>query len=907
MENGNKKEVKKSKISIQKKVRDHKIRIIAFFILSMSLLVLLAYNIFKIQVLNYDDYKDYAKGDHEKIESDEPYRGEIKDRNGDLLVSKEISFKASIIPFYYNRDVSDNKEEKLNEIARILAKQRFGSDPTDEEVQSEFAQIKRKLKKASDQIRRNKVNKYNPFPIMDNISEQVAVELFEKADRYPWLTVTISPEREYKLDEAYAHIIGYTSPIFESEKNTLLENEKLYIHSSIIGRSGVEKEYDIQLRGEIGKKAKLRNSKGRFLGEERQIIPTKHGEDLYLTIDDKLQKSAYLAMGEYHGSIVITKPSTGEVLAMVSSPSYDPNTYYMNYRELLNDSSSPLVNRAISGIYPIGSIFKLVVSSAALEYDIVNPKKKYECKGYEIIGYDKRVFKCTHVHGKLDLKGAIQQSCNAYFYNLSQKVGWEKIYEYGKKFGLGELTDIDLENEVAGYFVNEEWKKKNTSMPVWLPGDTANGAIGQGFTAVTPIQIHNIISLIVNDGYLYKPHLLMKRVDIATDEITYRADHDMFLKNDEPVISKDTAEFLKKALRSVVADEGGTAWRARTSKVAAIAGKTSTVQVPDGSEDHALFTCYAPYDASNKDDVIAITVVIENGGYGGVVAAPIATAIIRNYFEGISLERAFDDMGIPYVPPEAEFQRRLSEMYMVSDDDYEGSEILLSSIQSLSTSEDIETAVNRDRLNKIDRTDLTTNTTKDNKPEETRIVVNNTKKEESNKVITNKKEEKKFEITNTKKDDTKIKYEVKDKDDRAVTNKNDSNKKNEADETKVKEPKEIEVAKVDKKTSEEIQREKETREKLKKEREKLLEKEAQEKKDKEKEVEKAIEKIGNEVKEEEFDDDIYNLVPVDPLADIKSAIDEEKKEILENIEEEDSGKEDSEDDDKNEGEEDDEE
>lgn len=816
----------------QKQIKSYKWRITTLIIITLILFTSLAYNIYIIQIANYDEYKDYAKGDHEKIESDEPYRGEIKDRNGELLVSKEISFRASIIPFYYNRDTNENKEIIIDEIAQVLA---FDNESTldsvsPEKVKREKNLLLKKLDKANKKIKELKINKYEPLLIKDYISEIQAIILLEKADRYPWLTVRPSAKRVYKLEEAYAHIIGFTSPIFESEKEKLLSKPDLYITSSIIGRGGIEREYDIDLRGFIGKKARLRNSKGRFIGKgkERQLVPTKHGEDLYLTIDANIQKAAYLAMGDFKGCVIVSKPSTGEILALVSSPSYDPNAYYKNFKLLLNNPNSPLLNRAISGIYPPGSIFKLIVAASALELNIINPdEEEYICKGYEVIGYDNKIFKCTHIHNKVNLRDAIIKSCNAYFYNLALKVGWKNIYKYGKKFRLGELTGIDLENEVKGYFVNEEWKKENSSMPIWLPGDTANGAIGQGFTAITPIQLHNLISIIANDGYLNRPHLLKKKANIMEDKITFDTSKINYVINKEPIISKTTAKFLKETLRGVVIEKGGTAWRARTSKITPIAGKTGTAQVPNDEEDHALFTCFAPYNTENKDEVIAITVVVENGGFGGVVAAPIATAIIRNVFEGISIEKAFLEMGIPYVPPEKEFQKKLSEKYFAQED-FEDSEYLLAAIQSVVSDYNIDTehkefAKNNNSNSITSKTEDNVKTTQSSNTEDRATIANTTKKNET--------------ISNS----------------------------------------------LDNKTKEEIKKETQKREELKEKQETIIKKESEKINDEEA-VKEAIEMAGEEDNVYKEEDDFSGDISADPLAIIKDSIEEEAKKILENLE-----------------------
>ncbi len=895
----NHKEKKINKIPIT--VRNHKIRIVILLIISVFLLIYLGINIYKIQVLNYEGYKDYAKGDHEKVESKEPYRGEIRDRKGNLIVSKEISFRVSIIPFYYNRDNSDDKEDKIYELASILVgdyyvtKDDNTTKTTNIKIDEVYHQLIDKIKEANKKISRNKINRYDPLTIKEHINEYTAIELYEKADRYPWITVTPSPKREYKLEEAYAHIIGFTSPIFKSEKEQLLSNDRLYIPTSKIGRSGLEKIYDLNLRGKIGKTAALRNSLGRSLGKERVLIPTTHGNDLYLTIDSKIQKTAYLALGNFKGSVIVSKPSTGEILAMVSSPSYDPNTYYENYRDLYSDEDSPLLNRAISGIYPVGSIFKIIVASAALELGLVNKNNYYNCKGYEVIGYDHKVFKCTHVHGKVNLKEAIQVSCNAYFYNLALKIGWDNIYKYGKKFGLGELTGIDLENEIKGYFVNEEWKIENTSMPKWLPGDTANGAIGQGFTAVTPIQIHNIISAVVNDGYLYKPHLVKKIIDINNDTLIYEREKNQYLMSSEQIISKKTADFLKEALRNVVELKGGTARRARSSIIAPIAGKTGTVEVSDDKKDHALFTGFAPYGSKNTEDIIAITVVAENAGYGGVVAVPIATAIFRYIFEGTSIEKSYADMHVPYIPPENEFKKQLSNTYLVDNINNQNinQEIMLSSIQTVTVNQNINTNINTSNINKNELNKEILNSKevipdKQDDKDHTDEIKQNEEKEtlltsnqfNDNKTVLNEKETIKNDIN---------KIKEKDKASNNHNNTNQSEKNIEKNKLALEE--DIKESDIQNKMIKD-------REKLKEEQEKLIESESKNKENIEKEIDKVIEKSGKDESVYNDDDSFYSIT-ADPLADIKSIIDEEAKKILENqeSEEDDSDEEEDEDND----------
>ncbi|MDO9528779.1 MAG: penicillin-binding protein 2, partial [Syntrophales bacterium] len=374
------------------------------------------------------------------------------------------------------------------------------------------------------------------------------------------------------------------------------------------------------------------------------------GYNVVLTIDSNLQKIAQDAFEGKAGSVVVMDPRDGSVLVMLSSPSFDPNLFNRgisadNWERLLSNPLHPMENRAISGMYPPGSTYKLIVAAAALEEGLITPETSFFCDGSFILG--NRTSRCWKKggHGEISLHRAIVESCDVYFYNLGKLVGIAKLAEYSRGFGLGAKTGINLPGEKSGLVPTREWKLNRFKEP-WQMGETISVSIGQGFMLVTPIQLLNAYCALANEGTLCVPRIV-KRIETAEGQIIEEFNPE--IKSHIPVSEKNI-EILKQALWGAVNENQGTG-RALKRKEEDVCGKTGTAQVvsmPEDGEDvaegktpyklrdHALFVCFAP----SKNPEIAVVVVVEHGGHGGSAAAPIARKIIDGYFDNIKTENA---------------------------------------------------------------------------------------------------------------------------------------------------------------------------------------------------------------------------------------------------------------------------
>jgi penicillin-binding protein 2 len=456
----------------------------------------------------------------------------------------------------------------------------------------------------------------------------------------PGIYIDVSPIRLYLDGEMLAPVIGYTGEI--SKEDIEKSNDK-YTYGEVLGKYGLEKYFDDYIRGRSGAELVEVNVHGKEIRNLGMNKPVS-GYNMMLTIDADLQKSAWQALEGKAGSAVVLDTRDGSVLAMVSSPSFDPNLFNNGisndqWNELQNNPFAPLSNKAISGQYPPGSTYKLIVAAAALEEGIITPDTKVLCKGSFTLG--NRTYRCwnKHGHGYVDLHKAIVESCDVYFYTVGKMLGVDKIAQYAKLFGLGEVAGIDLPGEKSGLVPTKEWKLKRRKS-AWQLGETISISIGQGFNLVTPLQLANAFAAFANGGTLWKPYLV-KYIE-STDGKIYKE----FLpeKKGEVKLSPKTIEVLNGALWGVVNEPGGTGHAASIPGID-VCGKTGTSQVlglPADEKarrrkvlnafqkDHALFACFAPL----KNPEIAVAVVLENAGGGGAVAAPVARRILSAYFEG---------------------------------------------------------------------------------------------------------------------------------------------------------------------------------------------------------------------------------------------------------------------------------
>jgi penicillin-binding protein 2 len=487
------------------------------------------------------------------------------------------------------------------------------------------------------------------------IQMQKSVSLSKTVSQEEWaaLEIRVEPMRHYPEGELVAHVIGFLREISEEKlKETQKTLPGRYYPGDLVGVQGLERHFDLQLRGNEGKEEVIVDALGhevtnRAAGEdlfglkkELLFIPPTPGDNFYLSLDLDLQRVAYEALGDRVGAVVVLDVATGEVLSLVSRPSYDPERLVANisksYWALLNtDERKILLNRAIQAAYPPGSTFKILTGLAALAEGIVKPTEKVSCPGYYSFGG--RHFGCwlASGHGPVDFYRALVQSCDVYFYRMGERLGIDRLARYAKLFGLGESTGIELDFERSGLIPTSDWKMK-VKKEDWNPSETLSAAIGQGYDLVTPLQNALMMARVANGGRAIRPYLVreIEHPD-GSREKTSRP-------SSEPIdfsMEKSQWEVLIQALTGVVQDPGGTAHKIALKGIS-MGGKTGTAQVvgydtygrkakSHKTEDHAWFVAFAP----SQNPEIAVSVVVEHGGHGGVAAAPVAQAVIKKYFE----------------------------------------------------------------------------------------------------------------------------------------------------------------------------------------------------------------------------------------------------------------------------------
>ncbi|MBN1613531.1 MAG: penicillin-binding protein 2, partial [Deltaproteobacteria bacterium] len=458
----------------------------------------------------------------------------------------------------------------------------------------------------------------------------------------PGITVEVVPVRKYFYGESLAQVIGYIGEISPEE----LEGDRSgYFAGDLVGKYGIEKYLDPYLRGINGAEQVEVNVVGKEIRVIGRIEPVA-GYNVVLTIDSRLQQIAADALGDRAGAVAVMDPRDGSILALASSPSFDPNLFngrisFDDWDRISKDPRHPMQNRTVTGLYPPGSTYKLVVAAAALQEGLINPESRILCRGTFDLG--NRTFRCWQKkgHGMVHLHRAIVESCDVYFYSLGKRIGVDKLAWYARKFGFGAPTGIDLPRERSGLIPTKAWKLEKYKEP-WQMGETISIAIGQGFNLVTPLQLVNAYAALANGGTLWRPRLVQQ---IETQDGRVLRAFEPEPKGRLP-LSKENMELLRYGLWGAVNERGGTGY-ALKRMAADVCGKTGTAQVVGLPEDesaremkrltalqrdHALFVCFAPC-GNDKQPEIAVAVVVEHGGHGGTAAAPIARKIVDEYFE----------------------------------------------------------------------------------------------------------------------------------------------------------------------------------------------------------------------------------------------------------------------------------
>lgn len=576
----------------------------------LALLGLLAGRMYQLQVVESERYTTLAEENRINLRLLPPPRGRILDRYGRPLAINQENYRVSLVA----EQVQD-VDAILDALSRIIS---LG----DHERQRILRKVRRR-------------RGFVPVTVRENLQWEDVSRIEVNAPDLPGLSIEVGQSRQYPFAHDFSHVLGYVAAVSEKE---VTGDPLLELPGFKIGKNGVERVFDLNLRGKAGNSQVEVNAVGRVIRElSRQ--EGQPGDDLRLTIDRDLQKlAADRLKKEKSAAAVVMDIHNGDVLVLSSVPGFDPNEFVTglssrSWRRLVNDPHTPLINKAISGLYAPGSTFKMVVALAALEANIVRPDHRVFCRGFTQLGNAR--FHCwkKHGHGWQDIYDAHKNSCDVYFYDIAKRIGVDRIAAMARKLGLGEKTGVDLPSEKGGVIPTRAWKKALIGTP-WQQGETLISGIGQGFILTTPLQLAVMTARLANGGEAVTPRLVRpERIDGKDDTPKFK----------KLAISRASLDVIRDGMNQVTNEHGGTAYRARISeKGMEMSGKTGTAQVrriskaeretrvlknherPWRERDHALFVGYAPSD----DPRYAVAVVVEHGGGGSKVAAPIARDLL---------------------------------------------------------------------------------------------------------------------------------------------------------------------------------------------------------------------------------------------------------------------------------------
>ena len=603
-----------SNIALENKIFSRRMLMAFLFILIIT--SVLIFRLYNLQISNHDYYAEEALGNQMRTLPITPTRGKIFDRNGKIIATNQLSYKLTLTP------------EKTKNIAKTLLslKQLNFIDEDD---------IKRFHKNI------NRYKKFHNIPLKHKLSEKKVAE-FLVSNQFIGIDVESYFHRIYPNNDSSVHVTGYVSRM--NKKDKAFYDKQNYLGTAFVGKVGIEKQYETFLHGTNGKKQIERNVTGRVI--DTQIIQVaENGKDLYLSIDLDLQRKAESLLEGKRGSIVVVDVQNGEVLTLVSTPTYNPNWFvngisHKNYQILQTSKDIPQLNRAIQGLYPPGSTIKPMVALAGLEEGLITNHSKTYCPGYYKLPNVKRKFNDwkRSGHGVVNVKDSIAQSCDVFFYDLADKIGIDTLHDNLTLFNFGSKTGIDIPGERGGILPSKAWKKINRNEP-WYRGETLNAGIGQGFMTSSPLQLAVATAALANKGKIFQPKLL-KNIRSPNQSIkeAEKGSHAQI-----PIKNIQNWEDVIEGMRQTIYAPKGTARRLNKGLTYTLAGKTGTAQVfgLDAEEqyiaeklderlrDHALFTGFAPVD----NPQIAIAVIVENAGSGSSKAAPLAREVLDVYFK----------------------------------------------------------------------------------------------------------------------------------------------------------------------------------------------------------------------------------------------------------------------------------
>jgi penicillin-binding protein 2 len=604
-------------------------RVVFAAVCSALLLGLVVTRLVQLQVIDYEHFAERSQGNRFRIEALPPNRGLIYDRKGRVLAENLPAYQLELVP------------EQVPDVDATLARL-AGLGLIKEEDIPRYKEL----------IAHGP--RFKPVTLRFRLTEPEISRFAIERPRFPGVDFQPRLVRHYPHGRLIAHVIGYVGALSADDLERL--DPTAYAGTSHTGKTGVERFREDELHGDPGYRQIVINASGRQVPvDARDLSETpiegespQPGESLYLSVDLDLQRVATQALEGRRGSVVAIDPNNGEVLALVSSPSFDPNAFALGmspseYAALLNDPDQPLFNRAVRGTYPPGSTIKPMLALAALATGATNLTRRTFCRGFYTLPGSSHRYRDWRPqgHGEVDLHDAIAQSCDVYFYEISREIGIDRMHEYLTRFGLGAPTGIDIPGERDGLVPSREWKRSHFSNPadqVWFPGETVIASIGQGYMLATPLQLAHATATLAMRGQRFQPHL----VAATEDPLTGR--RNLVEPVALPPVEIDNEfywESIIDAMHAVMQSETGTARAAGRGAPYAMAGKSGTAQVFSVSQqerynaeevaerlrDHALFIAFAPLDQPQ----IAVAVVVENGESGSRVAAPIARAVMDEY------------------------------------------------------------------------------------------------------------------------------------------------------------------------------------------------------------------------------------------------------------------------------------
>ncbi|MFC5513634.1 penicillin-binding protein 2 [Massilia jejuensis] len=608
-----------------REIHHFRLRLTVLLVLVFVCFVILAARFVWLQVIQHDTYHAQAEDNRIALVPIVPNRGLIVDRNGIVLARNYSAYTLEITP----SKLQASMESVIDELAKLVS-----IEPKD----------RKRFRRLMEESRT-----FASVPLRTRLTDDEVARFTAQRFRFPGVEVQARLFRQYPLGEVASHVVGYIGRINQRESEALAEGDDAanYNGTDHIGKEGLEKKYERYLHGTTGYEQVERSAGGRAIRTLSRRPPVP-GSNLILSIDIELQKVVEEAFGDQRGAFVAIEPETGDVLAYVSRPGFDPNLFVdgidtQNWNELNTSLDKPLMNRPLSGTYPPGSTFKPFMALAALELGLRRPSDGIRDPGFFMLGGHRFNDDKPGGHGFVDMYKSVVESCDTYYYQLGHEMGIDRLSAFMRPFGFGEPTGIDLDHEKTGVLPSKEWKanrfKRNRAAQKWVGGDTISISIGQGFNNYSMIQLAHAVAILANNGVVMKPHLVKLIEDGATRQRTLTVPKE----SRRIPLKQANIDFIKSTMVGVTQEPSGTGHRAFANAAYISAGKTGTAQViglkgqkynanaiDERHRDNALYTAFAPADKPR----IAIALVVENAGFGAASAAPIARKALDYYLLG---------------------------------------------------------------------------------------------------------------------------------------------------------------------------------------------------------------------------------------------------------------------------------